>query len=104
MLRLQLFIADWLSRHHHETNRDKEISGMCITINAIESCTDIPGCITAEEIRVATLDDQHLGILSEHVFHILSSTKAEVQKELQHTGHSETRSQSYMELSRKVEE
>ena len=30
----ELFITDWLSRHNHVTNRDEEISGMCITINA----------------------------------------------------------------------
>ena len=39
--------------------------------------------MTAEEIRVAILDDEHLGILSEHVLYNWSSTKAEVQKELQ---------------------
>ena len=27
----QLFITDWLSRHRHETNRDKEIPGMSVT-------------------------------------------------------------------------
>ena len=47
----QLLFADWLSRHNHEIKRDKEISGMCITIIVIESCKDIPDCMTAEEIR-----------------------------------------------------
>ena len=32
-----------------------------------QSCTDIPDCMTVEEIRVATLDNEHLGILSEHM-------------------------------------
>ena len=36
----------------------------------------------AEEIRTATLDDEHLGILAEVVLHGWPWTKAEVQKEL----------------------
>ena len=31
----QLFLEDLLSRHDHETNRDKEISGIYITINVM---------------------------------------------------------------------
>ena len=31
----QLFIADWLSRHNHKTNRDEEIPGISVTINTI---------------------------------------------------------------------
>ena len=33
---------------------DEEIPGMCITINTIKPYTDIPYCMTAEEIRRAT--------------------------------------------------
>ena len=36
-----------LSRHNPEINRDEEIAGMHITINTIESCTNILDCITA---------------------------------------------------------
>ena len=36
---------------NHGANRDEEILVMCISINIIESCTDILDCITAEEIR-----------------------------------------------------
>ena len=39
--------------------------------------------MTAEEPRLPTLDDEHLGMLSEYVLHGWLSTKAEVQKELQ---------------------
>ena len=39
---------------------------MCITINAIESCTDIPSYITAEEIKDVTLGDEHLSVLAVH--------------------------------------
>ena len=50
---------------------------------AIESCTDIPDCMTKEEIREATFYNECLGILPEHVLHGWPSMKAEVQKELQ---------------------
>ena len=53
----QLFIADWLSRLNNETNRDKRIPGMCITINVIETGRDILDCMTAEEILKVTLED-----------------------------------------------
>ena len=63
----QLFATDWLSRNNHETGRDEEIPGMYITVNAIESFMAIPDCMRAEERRIANLDDENLGILSEHV-------------------------------------
>ena len=59
--RPQLFIADWLSRPSHKTNRDEGITEMHITINDIDS--DIPDYITAQEIRSATIDDEYLSIL-----------------------------------------
>ena len=71
-----------LSRQNYETNIDEEIPGRCITINSIESCTDIPDCMTADKIRMITLDDEHLIILSEHVLHGWPPSKAEAQKEL----------------------
>ena len=56
---------------------------MNITINVIESCTDISDCMRAEEIRFATTDDKHLNMLSEYVLHGWPSVRAEVQKDLQ---------------------
>ena len=41
---------DWLSGHIHRTNRDEEIPGIHMTINAIGPCMDIPDCMTTEEI------------------------------------------------------
>ena len=32
---------------------------MCITINPIESCTDITDCMKTEQIRLATLGNEH---------------------------------------------
>ena len=56
----QIFIADWLSRHIHETNRGDEIPGMCITINTTESCMNISDCMTEEE---------HLRTLAKLIIH-----------------------------------
>ena len=33
-------------QHNHERKRENEVPGMFITINAIESCTDIPDIMT----------------------------------------------------------
>ena len=54
-----------------------------MTINAVESCMDIPDCMTAAEIRQATLGNEHLGILTEYVLSGWPSTKAGVQNEMQ---------------------
>ena len=50
-----------LSRTNHIIHKDEEIPGMSINIKAIETCTDIQECMTAEEIWLVTLDDGHLG-------------------------------------------
>ena len=55
---------------------------MSISINTIKTCTDIPGCMTAEEIWLVTIDDEHLCKLPNYVLHRWLSTKAEMQKEL----------------------
>ena len=36
-----LFMADWLSRQNHNKNKDEDITGMQITINAMQSTTNI---------------------------------------------------------------
>ena len=64
---------------------------MQIIINAIESCMDIPNCMTAEEIGEAALGDKHLSTLAELVIHSWPSTKDEVYKTCNHAGHSEIR-------------
>ena len=55
---------------------------MFITINTIKSYMDICNCMTADKIREATLQNEHLSALTELVLHNWSSTKTEVQKEL----------------------
>ena len=64
-------------------NRNGETLVMYITDISIVSCTDIPGCITADEIRTATVDNESLCILLDLILHGWPSSEAEVQKELQ---------------------
>ena len=56
---------------------------MSLSIHAIELCKDIPDCMTVEEIKLATLDDEHLAMLSEYVLCGWPVTKAELQMKLQ---------------------
>ena len=44
---------------------------------------DIPDYMTSKELRLATLDDEHLGRLSEYVLYGQLLMKAVMQKELQ---------------------
>ena len=81
--RPQLFIADWLSRHNNNEGKDEEILGMSLIINAVETCTDIPKCMMAEEIRQPMQDDDHPSAVSTYRVHGWPSTRAQVWKELQ---------------------
>ena len=100
---LQLFMEGWLSRHKYKANRDDKIPVMSITINAIESCMDIPDCMKAEEIWLATLDDKHLILLSTMYCMAGHQQKLKCRRSC-HTGHSETKLPSLIEALRKGEE
>ena len=63
---LQLFVADWLCRHNHKLNKDKEVARISISINVMETCANIPGCITAEEMQLVFKENEHIGLLSEY--------------------------------------
>ena len=43
-----LFITDWLSRQNHTENKDAEMPGMQLNIDAIQTTTNIPNCITIQ--------------------------------------------------------
>ena len=55
-----IFIADWLSRHNHIEGKDKPIKGMDIQVDAIQSATDVPECISVAEIQQGSVQDDHL--------------------------------------------
>ena len=60
MLGPELFIADWLSRHNHTENKDAEIHGMDIKVDAIQTTTNIPECMSMWQIHKATAQDDNL--------------------------------------------
>ena len=60
-----LFIADLLSRQNH--NKYAEILGMEPNINAIQTTTNIPDCMTIQELQQATSQDEHLQLHQEHI-------------------------------------
>ena len=74
----QLFIRYCLSKHMYVTNRVTYIT-TCV----IELYTDIPDCVAAKEIRIATLDDEHICVLSQLILCSLPLAKAAVHKYLQ---------------------
>ena len=56
----EIFIADWLLRHNHIEGKDKHIKGMDIWVDAIQSVTDMPECVSMTEIQQASSQDNHL--------------------------------------------
>ena len=75
---LQLFIAGWFSRHNHDEGKDEEIPGMSLDIDTIGTCAVILKCMTADEIRHTTQEDNHTSELTTYMIHGFPSTKAEV--------------------------
>ena len=65
----QLFTADWISRHNHKIGKDEEIPVMDRSMNVMETCRNIPECMTAEDKKLATIDDEHIGMLSKYMLH-----------------------------------
>ena len=55
-----LFTVDWLYRQNHNENNDAEISGMQLNINAIQTATNIPECMTVPKLQQAIFQDQNL--------------------------------------------
>ena len=54
-----LFITDWLSRHNHTENKDPEIPGMQLNIDAIQTIKNTPDSITVQQLQQATSQDEH---------------------------------------------
>ena len=53
-LSLDLFTVDWLSRQNHTKNKDAELPGMQLNIDSIQTTTNIPDCITIQQLQQAT--------------------------------------------------
>ena len=56
----EIFIADWLLRHNHTEGKAKPIKGMDVQVDAIQTATDMPECISMAEIQQALSLDNHL--------------------------------------------
>ena len=61
----KIFIVDRLSQHNHEEGKDKPIKDMDIRIDAIQSVTDIPECVSISQIQQASVQDDHLQCLKD---------------------------------------
>ena len=62
-----LFTADWLSRHNHTENKDTEIPGMDIKVNAIQTATNISECMSIPQLHQTTAQDNHLPCLKGYI-------------------------------------
>ena len=78
----KVFIADWLSRHNHVEGKDKPIKGMDIWVDAIQSATDMPECISMAEIQQASSQDDHLQQLKSFIIAGWPDTKDELHADL----------------------
>ena len=61
------FIADWLSCQNHVEDKDKPIKDMDIRIDAIQSATDMPECISMSLIQQTSTQDDHLQCLNSYI-------------------------------------
>ena len=43
---LEIFISDWLSHLNHKENKDEAIHGMDIRVDAVQTMTDVPECMS----------------------------------------------------------
>ena len=63
----ELFIVDWLSWHNHEDSKDKEIQGLSINVNVIETAVDLPVCTSICDIQETTARDAYLQKLKAYI-------------------------------------
>ena len=77
-----IFIADWLSRHNHIEGKDKLIEDMDVQVDAIQSTTDMPECVSIVEIQQALAHDDHLQILKSFIISGWPDTKDELHADL----------------------
>ena len=78
----EIFIADWLSWHNHVEGKDKPIKDMDIRIDAIQSATDIPECVSMSQIQQASTQDDHLQCLKSFIITGWCSMKDELHADL----------------------
>ena len=80
---MNLFIADWLFRQNHTENKDAEIPGMQLNIDVIQTMTNIPDCITIQQLQQATSQDDHLQQLKGYIIRSWPESKDQIPQEIQ---------------------
>ena len=55
-----IFTADWLSRQNHVEGKDKPLEDMDVQVDAIQSTTDMPECVSMVEIQQVLAQDDHI--------------------------------------------
>ena len=71
-------MVDWMSRHNHSESKDEERTGMQISINVIQSMTNILECMAMHEVQEATSQDQYLQKLIEYVIQGRPESKSQL--------------------------
>ena len=78
----EIFIADWLSRQKHKENKDAAICGMDIRVDAIQASTNVPECMSIQQIQHATAQDEHLQQLKGFIIAGWPESKEQVHKDI----------------------
>ena len=78
---LEIFIADWLSRHNHTEGKDKPIKD--VRVDAIQTAMGMPECVSMAEIQQASSIDNHLQQLSGIIITGWPDTRDELHPDLQ---------------------
>ena len=71
----EIFIADWLSLHHHVKGKDKPIKDMDLRTDAMQNVIGIPECVSISQIQEASTQDDHLQCLKSFIITGWPSTK-----------------------------
>ena len=77
-----LFMEDWLSRQNHDENKDAKIISMQFNINAIQTTTYIPECMTMHEMQQAMSQDQHLEHLKDFIIKGWSENRVQITQDI----------------------
>ena len=64
-----LYITGWLSRNKNTEDKDQELTGMNINVNAISTIVNMPVCKSIEDINLASLKDGHLQKLKAYIIY-----------------------------------
>ena len=80
---MDLFLIDWLSRQNHKENKDMEIPGMQLNIDAIQTMTNIPDCMTIQQLQHATSQANHLQQLRGYIIRGWPENKDQIPQDKQ---------------------